>query len=293
MRNLIEFLKNYHHWFLFILLEVASVVMLLRYNSYQGSVWFSSANAVAGKMHEVNASIDSYFKLSQINSQLTERNLQLEQELRAVKEQLLDSQQLAEQNDTSVQTMRHRAVLSAFHLIPAKVIDNSVARHDNLLTIDKGKADGVKVDMGVASGTGLVGIVYMTSAHYSVVIPLINTYSSISCSIDGRGYFGYLRWDGRQSNVAYLEDVPRHARFRRGDRVVTSGYSSVFPPGIQVGRIGTVYNSADGLSYKVKVHLSTNFSKLRDVCVIDDNTSAERLQLLRLAQDSIKPTDDK
>ena len=241
MRNLIEFLKNYNHWFLFILLEVISVVLLFKYNSYQGSVWFSSANAVTGKINEMNSKVESYFYLSALNGQLTERNLMLEQQLRTLQEQMLDSQQLARLKDTAYYNSSQMPLLRNYKLIQAKVIDNSVARPDNLLTIDKGEKDGVKADMGVACGSGIVGIVYMTSAHYSIVIPVINTHSNISCAIDGRGYFGYLRWDGRLSDIAYVEDIPRHARFRKGDRIVTSGYSSVFPPGIMVGKVEKIY----------------------------------------------------
>lgn len=293
MRNLIEFLKNYNHWFLFILLEVISVVLLFKYNSYQGSVWFSSANAVTGKINEMNSKVESYFYLSALNGQLTERNLMLEQQLRTLQEQMLDSQQLARLKDTAYYNSSQMPLLRNYKLIQAKVIDNSVARPDNLLTIDRGEKDGVKADMGVACGSGIVGIVYMTSAHYSIVIPVINTHSNISCAIDGRGYFGYLRWDGRLSDIAYVEDIPRHARFRKGDRIVTSGYSSVFPPGIMVGKVEKIYNSADGLSYRLQVRLSTDFSRLRDVCIINDETIEERLKLLRTAQDSIKPEQEK
>ena len=52
MRNLLEFLAKYNHWFVFLILEVVSMVLLFQYNSYQGSAWFSSANAVTGKLYE-------------------------------------------------------------------------------------------------------------------------------------------------------------------------------------------------------------------------------------------------
>jgi rod shape-determining protein MreC len=176
--------------------------------------------------------------------------------------------------------------LQPFRLIPAKVITNSVEKHDNLITINKGQADGV-------SGNGVVGIVYLTSAHYSVVIPVLNSQSNISCVIQGRGYFGYLHWTGGDASQAYVDDVPRHAHFKLYDYVVTSGYSSVFPAGIMVGRIRHVYNSADQMSYRLKIKLSTDFGRLRDVCVIDNRVMNERLQVLRAAQDSIKTKEEK
>ena len=85
-----------------------------------------------------------------------------------------------------------------------------------------------------------------------------------------------------------MEDVPRHAHFRLLDRVVTSGYSSVFPPGVMVGKILHVYNSADGLSYRLMIELSTDFGCLRNVTVIDDDAARQRLETLNSAQDSIR-----
>jgi rod shape-determining protein MreC len=159
---------------------------------------------------------------------------------------------------------------------------------ENLMTIDKGRADGVEPDMGVACGNGVVGVVYLVSDHYAVVIPVLNASSSrISCAIRGRGYFGYLRWYGEDPAVAYVEDVPRHARFKLGDWIVTSGFSSIFPSGVLVGKIEQAYNSRDGLSYKLKVRLSTDFSCVRDVCVISDKGIAERAALQKAAEDSL------
>ena len=88
MRNLIEFIKKYNHWFVFVLLEVVSFVLLFKFNSYQGSVWFSSANAVAGKVYELDAAVKNYFSLTKINQQLSVRNLYLEQTVRKLSEQV-------------------------------------------------------------------------------------------------------------------------------------------------------------------------------------------------------------
>lgn len=283
MKNLLAFLEKYHHWLLFVVLEVASVVLLFRYNSYQGSVWFSSANYVAGHVHEADATVRQFFTLTRVNEELTQRNFYLERQVSQLRRLYGELT-----GDTTELQRQELEFLSKYQLIPAKVVSNSVDRPDNLITIDKGKADGVERDMGVACGSGIVGVVYMASDHYAVIIPVLNASASrISCSIRGRGYFGYLRWNGGDPTVAYLEDVPRHARFKRGDWVETSGYSAIFPHGVLVGKIETIYNSPDGLSYRLKVRLSTDFACLRDVCVISDKGIAERSRLLDQVRDSL------
>lgn len=286
MHNLTEFLAKHNHWFVFLVLEVVSMVLLFRYNSYQGSVWFSSANAVTGKVYEWDSAVESFFSLSGVNSQLTQRNAFLEQQVRMLDDSIA---RLTRSQEAAVTRLSSMVPFQGCRLIPAKVVANMVNRYDNLITIDKGSADGVKRDMGVVCGMGVVGIVYLVSEHYSIVIPALNSHSNISCTIQRRGYFGYLRWRGSSSQLAYLEDVPRHAHFKLGDNVVTSGYSSVFPPGVMVGKVLHVFNSADGLSYRVQVKLSTDFARLRDVCLVDDSALQERIDLMRAAQDSIKP----
>ena len=154
MHNLVEFLAKYNHWFLFIVLEVISMVLLFQFNNYQGSVWFTSANAVAGKVYEADAQVKSYFNLSTVNAELTQRNLQLEQQVKFLEESLLDKTA-----DSLTMANRQMQYLSQFGLVPAKVISNSLDKTDNLITIDKGSADGIHKDMGVACGNGVVGVV--------------------------------------------------------------------------------------------------------------------------------------
>ena len=283
MRNLLDFLAKYSYWLLFVLLEAISFVLLFRFNSYQGSVWFSSANIVAGKIYDTSSKIESYFQLSKINEQLTQRNLYLEQRLAKLERDLGDSAA-----DTAMNRSLLLQSLHPYRLIPAKVVGMSWNRRDNLLTINKGEADGVKKDMGVVCGTGVVGIVYLTSSHYAIVIPVLNSQSNISCIIQGRGYFGYLHWTGSNISQAYVDDVPRHAHFKLYENVVTIGYSSVFPAGVMVGKILHVYNSTDQMSYRLKVELATDFGKLRDVCVIDNTALSEQADIMRAAEDSIR-----
>lgn len=283
MRNLLDFLIKYHHWFVFILLEVTSGVLLFQYNSYQGSVWFSSASAVAGKVYELESKMTAYLSMAKENEELTMRNLYQERQLDQLRRLYAEATK-----DTTDAELKELEFLSQYKLIPAKVVENSIHKLENLITIDKGRKDGVEPDMGVACGNGVVGVVYLVSENYSVVISALNAASSrISCAIRGRGYFGYLHWYGGDPSVAYVEDVPRHAKFKLGEWMVTSGFSSIFPSGVQVGKIEQVYNSSDGLSYKLKVRLSTDFGNVRDVVVISDKSIAERAALMQAARDSI------
>ncbi len=287
MHNLAEFLSKYKHWFLFVLLEVASLVLLFRFNNYQGSVWFTSANIVAGKAYDISSKVGSFLTMGKTNEELTLRNVELEQQVNELSKKLYEHMR-----DPKYLKKGQYRFLSPFKLIQAKVVSNSLNKSENFITINKGSWDGVRRDMGVVCGNGVVGTVYLVGIHYSVVIPVLNAKSNISCAILGRSYFGYLHWTGGASDMAYLDDVPRHARFKLGDRVVTSGYSSIFPEGVLVGKVRHVYNSDDGLSYRLAIQLSTDFGNLRDVCVIDDASIRQQREMMVAAQDSLKKMGD-
>ncbi len=260
------------------------MVLLFQFNNYQGSVWFSTANAVAGKVYEWDAAVESFFTMSHNNEMLTKRNFYQERQLAQLRRLYQEAT-----HTTDPKELQELEKISQYKLIPAKVVTSELHKNNNLMTINSGSADGVEPGMGVACGQGVVGVTFLCSDHYSVVIPVLNTTSSrISCTIRNRGYFGVLRWYGEESGYAYVEDIPRHARFKRGEWVETNGYSSIFPAGVLVGQIAEVYNSRDGLSYKLKVRLSTDFGTLRDVVVISDKSIAERMRLMQAARDSLK-----
>ena len=166
-----------------------------------------------------------------------------------------------------------------YRIFKANVIKNSLNKADNYITLDRGSSDGIRPEMGVVDANGVVGIVYKTSPRYSLVIPLLNSKSSISCKIVGSEYFGYLKWEGRDSRFAYLKDLPRHAEFNLGDTVVTSGFSTVFPEGIMVGTVDDMSDSNDGLSYLLKIKLATDFGKLSDVRVVARTGQEEQKKL--------------
>ena len=284
MKNLIDFLTKNAHLFLLLLLEILGAVLLFSFNNYQGSVYFTTANAISGKIYEIHSAMLSFINQAENNVELTKRNYMLEQELARL-QSLLDKEGTGK--DSSVIAMNDSA-LRHLRIIPAKVVTNEINKAENYITINKGTRDGVRQDMAVTSGLGPVGVVYMASAHYAIVVPIINTRAALSVRIRGERYFGNLHWDGKSIKEAEGEDIPRFAKFDIGNAwVETSGYSSIFPEGLIIGRVKGATYSSDGLSYKLTVEMTTDFSRLRDVVVIDNKRQKERIKLMRAAKDSI------
>lgn len=268
--NLIDFIRKYCYIFLFILFETISMILLFRFNSYQGSVWFSAANSVAAGINSTYSNVMNFFNLEQINQELTAQNIALQRETEHLRQSLITATK-----DTTITEKLMREKLVGYNMVPATVVSNSAERSNNYLVIDRGEKDGIRPEMGVVGGGGVVGIIYLTGPHHSLVIPVTNRKSSISCRVRGQNYFGYLQWDGSSMLSAYVDDVPRYAKVKVGQAIETSGYSAVFPPGIFVGRVRTIRNSTDGQSYRLDVTLGTNFANLRDVLVVTTPYKAE------------------
>ena len=270
MHDFIERITAYVHWALFLLLEVLSGFLLFQYNHYQGSVWFTQANTVAAQVHEWEAEVLSYLRLPAENAAIVRRNIILQHNLDVLRHELASMK-----TDTSNVNRQSSIVNDCTTLIPARIIDNSVRKRDNMLVIDVGSNDGIAPEMGVVSGTGVVGIVSAVTPHHALVMSILNSHSSISCRLRGTEYFGYLKWKGGSPLRASMDDVPRHAHIRKGDIVETSGFSNVFPAGIFLGKVAKIKNSSDGLAYELEILLSTDLSNLRHVNVINNPYKAE------------------
>ena len=270
MNNLLEFLKKYNHWIVFVVLEVASFVLLFRFNHYQGSVWFTQANNMVAKINGYYAEIESFIHLDRTNQHLTKQNAILQIQVDNLRQQLKDATQ--EETLTKQQMLD---TLSGYKLYHARVVSSSIIKDDNYIVIDKGSADGIKPEMGVVGGGGVVGVVYIVNTHYSLVLPIINIKSSISCRIRRTGYYGSLQWHGGSIYYAKLVDVPQYAKAHVGDVIETSGYSTIFPPGLFVGKVRRLTGSPNGFSQELKVNLGTDFGNLRDVCVFENQHKAE------------------
>ena len=288
MHDFIERITAYVHWALFLLLEALSGFLLFQYNHYQGSVWFTQANTVVAKVHEWEAVALSYLRMPAENAALVRRNIILQQKLDVLRHELAlsgaDSSSISQFQDVIIDESTNRQIVKLsdcqMTLISAQIVDNSVRKRDNMLVINAGSEEGVAPEMGVVSGTGVVGIVSAVTPHHALVMSILNSHSSISCRLRGTEYFGYLKWKGGKPLRAYMDDVPRHAHIQKGDVIETSGFSAVFPAGIFLGKVAEINNSSDGLAYELEILLSTDLANIRHVNVIVDQRKEELDSLL-------------
>ena len=275
MQQILNFLIKHNHWFLFILLEGISFVLLFSFNRYQNAAMFTSTNEIAGNIYSFITDIDGYFGLGEENSILVEHNKELLCEIEQLKQELAslrENEVLACNNFTNTSDCEYL-------FKTAKVVNNSLNKVNNFVTIDKGAEDGITSEMGVFNDKGVVGIIYQTSDNFSLVMPLLNSKSMLSCRVKGSNSFCTLRWHGSELQYSYLIDLPRYAIFTAGDTVVTSGFSSIFPADIPVGEIERLEDSDDGMFYRARVRLFVDFASINNLFVVGSDKKEEQDQL--------------
>ena len=266
MRELFDFFIRNSKWFVYALFVVASCMLLFQGNPYQHHIYLTSANAVSSAVYETANNVTSYFNLRDINEDLNRRNAALEKEVINLREKL---QQYSEKEFSD--TLVPDAGTDHFDFIVAHVINNSISKPYNYLTIDKGSDDGVKAELGVIDQNGVVGIVSVTGRKNARVISLLNPNLRLSCKIKNSDHFGSLVWDGNDPTTALLEELPRHTVYNPGDTIVTSGYSAVFPPGLPVGIILDDNRDHNENFFTLKIRLFADFTALGNVQIVTNN----------------------
>lgn len=270
MRNLWDFILRYSKWLIFMIYMIISLWLLVKNNPYQHYIYLTSANAVSSAILGTTDNVTSYFHLKEINEDLQVRNANLEREIYALRHALRDYREEAYEDSLASDSSK-----SQFDFIIAHVISNSISRTHNYITIEKGANDSIRPEMGVVDQNGVVGIVNIVGPNASRVISLLNPKMRLSCKVKGSDYFGSLVWDGKSPHEAVLEELPRHERFKKGDTIVTSGYSAVFPADIPVGTILSHEKEHDDNFYALRIKLLSDFTTLSTVHVIKNDMKTE------------------
>lgn len=258
MQTLLKILMRYSNFLVFIALEVAAFLLFSWNNVYPRSSVLSTANDFVAWQHEQISEVNSYFSLRSQNEQLAAENAALRNQI------------------SSMDSAKNGEVIT---YMPAKVVQMTTNRLHNYLTINRGSQDGIQRGQGIRNEDGVVGIVRTVGRNYSVVLPLINTHTNLSCRFSKNDYIGTLQWDGKDSRFAQLTDVAAHMVVNQGDTIITSGLSPVFPEGIPVGIVENSILKEGDSYYTIRVRLYTNFKRLKYVEVVQ-NTAQQELEEL-------------
>lgn len=277
MKNLFTFVIRHHFVFLFLLLQAACILLMVRNGGYQGAQVLNSSNKVVAGVYQTAANTREYFELKQRNDLLAHENALLRNYLRS---------NYAAMPLTEF-TRRDTVYKQQYTYIPAKVVNASVNKRRNYLTLNAGKTNGVTRDMAVITPDGIVGYVTDVSENFASVMSILHKDAKVNCQLKKDGSYGPLLWDGVDYRYCLLTDIPTHSRIKKGDTVITSELSGLFPEGIMVGTVDSYERRYNESFFTVKVRLSADLKKTGYVYVVKNHFHFERDSLEQAAQKQI------
>ncbi len=270
MRNLLIFISKYNAFFLFLIFEISALIIYVKYNSFQKATYLNTANEVTGTMSARANELNSYLRLNEVNDSLARENARLRNQLRT---------------SFYADTVGRHVVIDTVYkqqytYTEARVINNSVNRRSNYITIQKGSKDGIEKGMGVICGSGVVGKVVLVSDHLAIVQSLLHKDAKVSAMLADTKDIGSLMWSEEMDpHKGLLMDVPNHVKPRIGEWVVTSTYSDLYPAGIPLGKVSNLHAKGGGFFLNMEVNLSVDFAKLQYVYVVNNKLAPERAGL--------------
>lgn len=265
MRTLFAFIRKYNFFFLFLILESLALILTVHNNPYQRTRFLKTSNRITGNINTLYASINDYFYLKRENKHLHRENARLRTRLES--SLLRTDSTYYDFTDTNYQ------------YIPARVVSNTVHRRNNLFMINKGKKHNVDAGMGVISTNGIAGQVIESSSGFSLVMSLLNKNARFSARIKKNGQMVNVLWEGTNYKKAAIQDIPGHIRLNPGDTIITSGFSFLFPEGINVGTIDVYKQETRKNFNEAIINLSTDFNGLRHVYVLKNLLANEQKEL--------------
>jgi len=261
MRNLIVFLWKHQFFVLFIILESISLTFLFNSYSYHRSLAFNSVNDITGTIYLSYSNVTDYFRLKKENEKLTNENAFLRNLIRPINSE----------SDTLFSVHQD----SQYFYRTAKVVSNSVNKQNNYVLLNKGGDYGIKPEMGVISSSGIAGIVIGVSPDFSYVMSLLHQNCRISARIKKNNHLVNVLWDGNNYKEGMVVDIPSHIELHKGDSIVSSGNSLIFPEGILIGRVNEHTQSANKDLSEAVIEFSTDFNSLQNVYIIENLTKTE------------------
>ena len=266
MKSLLTFLYKNNYFFVFLFLEITCFIIISKNSGYQGSSLLNSSNAVSAKVYSTAASVKEYLLLKEENDRLAAENIFLKNKVKIGYD--ATSLKVYKKNDTLFKQV--------YEFLNGKAINSSVTKRNNYLTLNVGSLQGVTQDMAVVTTNGIVGIVKQVSENFSSVMSILHKDVRVNCQLKKDGIYGPLIWDGLDYRFSNLTDIPTHARIKKGDTVITSSLSGIFPEGLLVGFVESFERKQNESFYTVKVRLSADFKKVNHVSVIKYNYKTER-----------------
>ncbi|MFD2551946.1 rod shape-determining protein MreC [Bizionia sediminis] len=269
MQQIIKFFLRNKTFLLYLFLLFLAISFTIQSHAYHKSKFINSANGLTGSVYSASNELAVYFNLKSQNKLLQEENAQLYNSAYM--------HQIGAKNTFTTDSLQ-RGIRYKF--LPAQVLKNSYSATNNVLLINKGKRDSIKQDYGVITPKGILGIVDQTSNKFATVLSILNSTVKISAQLKNSNHFGSLMWNTKSPAIVQLTEISKIAPIKKGDSIITSGRSLIFPKGIPIGTVQDFKLDAAENFYTVDVKLFNDMTDIEYVYVIENMDKREINTLL-------------
>ena len=275
MRNVFLFIRRHFNFLFFLVLQIIALSFLFRYNKFHEAAFMNVSTELTGRINEKYNGIEYYFQLKRTNEALVKENVRLRQLLKENYE-APDSNRRMIVDTIKVDSGRS---IRKYNYLEAKVVSSTTALQANYITIHRGFAQQVHPNMGVVGPQGIVGAVVNVSENFATVMSLLHRNSKVVVKLKNGGERGTVEWDGLSPLFLTLKDIPKSAKVAKGDTVLTSPISYLFPANLMVGTVYDIVPDNASNFYTLKIRPSTNFFNIEYVYVVDNRQYEEQRRL--------------
>jgi rod shape-determining protein MreC len=269
LKRMYEILFAFREYVLLAFLLTISIALIASSDRPQIRAIRSATVSVLGSAQSFVGMVPNYFNLRSENRILREQNLTLSEEVNRLREARLENIRLH-------RLLGMRDSTNARY-IAAKVIGKSLQLLRNTITINAGERDGVRPLMPVVTERGLVGKVVATSAGYAVAQLLLHRDMRVSGKVQRSRADGIVAWEG--GSTLMLRNIAKTLDVQPGDLVITSEYSSLYPPGIRIGTVALARQVPGSLFQVVELAPAVDFATIEEVFVLPVVPDSTRLAL--------------
>lgn len=268
----------------FLLLQGLCLYFIISYSNYHEAAFGATANKITGSINKRYNKGTYYLKLKKTNDSLVKANEDLYNKLR-VNYNIPDSA-----DKLVIDTIRIDSLVTyrKFNYISAKVVANSVSSQSNYIVITGSNVKNFTKGMGIAGiNNAAIGVITEVDGDYATVMSLLHKDSHISGKLFKAGETGTVSWNGEQPNVLSLSNIPKSAKITKGDTVITSGFSAIFPKGIMIGRVSDIRPESSNNNFKIMLRSAADFYNIEYVYAIKSADAEPVKKLMEKAKASV------
>ncbi len=275
MRNIFLFIRRYFNFIFFLALQVLALSFLFRYNKFHEAAAMGVASEITGSINDRYNTVEYYFKLKKANEVLVKENVSLREMLRS-NYQPADTSSRIVVDSIRVDSLKP---YQKYTYLDARVVGSFVTTQTNFFTLHRGSNQGVAVDMAVIGSRGIVGRVVNVSNNFATVMSMISRQFKVDGKLKGSEERGSVSWDGVNPRFVQMRNIPKNIKVNKGDSVLTSDLSSIFPPNILIGTVDTAISDPSTNFLNLRLRTATNFSTIQYVYVVRNKQMEEQTAL--------------